>query len=139
MVLTPTFNERAIMSVAKKIITAIALFASTVTAQGYTADSDEYRHAMSEYGKAIFAARYTEKWCGKVHGIHFNEVYFRAGPPNLWNKEVYDKFMAASMAYTRSLMDKHIVELGEDQFCTTMVNFYKSNFRDAVKPVLFDK
>jgi hypothetical protein len=64
--------------------------------KSYKADSEEYRKAMSEYGKEIFAARYTEKWCGKVYGIRFNEVYFRVGPPNLWNKEVYDKFMATS-------------------------------------------
>jgi hypothetical protein len=105
--------------------------------KSYKAGSEEYRNAMSEYGKEIFAARYTEKWCGMRKGVHFNEVYFRVGPPNLWDKNVYDKFMSAAMGYTRSLMDKQIVALGEDQFCMAMIEFYKENYRDAVKPVMF--
>jgi hypothetical protein len=127
------------MSVAKKMIITIALLASTFTAQAYTADSKEYQDAMSEYGKKLFAARYTEKWCSAKHGVRFNETYFRAGPPNLWGKEVYDKFMSAAMWGTRKQMDKQIVALGADNFCTVMVEFYKENYRDAVKPVLFDK
>lgn len=126
------------MSVAKKIA-IIALLASTSTAQAYTADSKEYQDVMSEYAKKVFAARYTEKLCYKQEGIRYNETYFSVAPPTLWTKEVYDKFMGASMVRTRGLMDKELVRLGEGTFCQAMRSFYTLNYREAVKPVLFDK
>lgn len=124
------------MSVAKKLITAIALLSLTTSAQAYTPDSQEYKDALSQYGKTLFGARYTSKLCGK-YGISFNEPYFRVGPPNLWDAKAYDQFMGAVMTTVKLRMDNKYVELGEDNFCKSMIVFFKETYRDAVRPVKF--
>jgi hypothetical protein len=80
-------------SIAKELIIIMALIVSRAAAQAYTSDSKKYQDAMTQYGKEIFAASFTENLCSKKSVERFNEVYFRAGPPRLWHDDVYQKFM----------------------------------------------